>query len=316
MTESGNPITDLAYALITSGQTTTGVANIVLNYAKSVTKSTLGYASVIDPATRKNVCLTLTGMIGDSCHMPPGTTGIEFPLTDSGEYPSLWGHALNTREAFYDNNPAGHPASVGLPADHVSVERFLSVPVMYGDDLLGQISLANAPHEYRDEDLAAVNEIAGLYSHALLRFSHPAPAVPSTRSDEPPARSGESGQGGGDVQALMVNLRRIAMPYVEQLKQTELTDAQHFLLSKIQEALEGTSPAFLGNTRIMSVSFTPQELQVAVLIKAGQKTKDIADELDISINAVNFHRKNIRKKLSINNKQVSLQTYLASLEEW
>lgn len=319
MVEDKKSITGLAYDLITSGQSITGVANIVLNYAKSLTRSAIGYASIIDPATRKNVCLTLTGMIGDSCHMPPGPGGIEFPLMDSGEYPSLWGHSLNTRQPFYSNSPSSHPSSVGLPDNHVAVERFLSVPVLNGEELVGQISLANPAEDYGDDDLSCVMEIAAIYCHALQRFSDytPTPANRGqTDQDGPAGKPAPEQADKSSPQVLMKNLCRLVMPYLEQLKQTELTDTQRFFLNKIQEGLEGPGSALLASARLMNISFTPQELQVALLIKSGQKTKDIAEQLDVSINAVNFHRKNIRKKLSISNKQVSLQTYLAFLEEW
>ena len=49
------------------------------------------------------------------------------------------------------------------------------------------------------------------------------------------------------------------------------------------------------------------ELRVASLIKSGLSTEDIAEHLHISYNTVRTHRKNIRKKLGINNSQYSLR---------
>lgn len=312
---AGKSISDLAYDLITAGHSTTGIANIVLNYAKSMTGSTLGYASVIDSDTQKNVCLTLTGMIGDSCRMAPGVGGIVFSSMSSGEYPALWGHVLNTREPFYTNSPQEHFAAEGLPADHVPIDRFLSIPVMSGETLAGQISLANSPVDYTDEDLVTVLDVAELYSHALQRFSGQAKLLPPSGASAASTQDEVAGSGSAR-ETVLKNLHRLVSPYLEQLKLTELTENQRFLVSRLQEGLEGASSSLLSSSRLMNVSFTPQELQVALLIKAGQKTKDVAQQLDISVNAVNFHRKNIRKKLSISNKQVCLQTYLASLEEW
>ena len=320
-------VSDLSYSLITSGYSTTGIANIVLNYAKNITESTLGYASVIDPLTKNNICHTLTGMIGDSCHIPPSKSGIVFPVNSSGNYPTLWGHALNTRTPFYSNSPKNHPASTGLPSNHTKIERFLSVPVVLKDNLLGQISLANSAHDYDDNDLENVCQIAILFAHALQRFQLDTPS-PSTRvpveksssphhADDFPDTSENLEILPSNIQTTITsNLKRLTTPYIEQLKQTELSSTQQFLLEKLQENLEGCASSLLTHTRLINVIFTPQEFQVAILIKSGLKTKEIAEQLDISINAINFHRKNIRKKLSISNKHINLQTYLLSLEEW
>jgi DNA-binding NarL/FixJ family response regulator len=47
---------------------------------------------------------------------------------------------------------------------------------------------------------------------------------------------------------------------------------------------------------------TPRELQVLQLIRDGSKNKQIADQLSISENTVNFHIKNIVDKLSANDR--------------
>ena len=52
------------------------------------------------------------------------------------------------------------------------------------------------------------------------------------------------------------------------------------------------------------------ELQVAVLVKNGLTIKEIARQLNISLDTVKTHRKNIRKKLNIQNARVNLASYL------
>ena len=96
----------MSYALVTSNATLPGIANIVLNYAKVFTKSESGYVSSIDPQTKNNLCHTLTGIMGDSCKISDYEKGIVFPVGPDGKYPTLWGHCLNTREAFYTNTVA------------------------------------------------------------------------------------------------------------------------------------------------------------------------------------------------------------------
>lgn len=55
---------------------------------------------------------------------------------------------------------------------------------------------------------------------------------------------------------------------------------------------------------------TPREFQVALLIAQGKSTKEIAEELSLSLKAVEFHRGQIREKLGIRNAKVNLQSYL------
>jgi DNA-binding CsgD family transcriptional regulator len=60
------------------------------------------------------------------------------------------------------------------------------------------------------------------------------------------------------------------------------------------------------------LNLTPKELQIAGLIKDGKQDKEITELLNISIDTVQFHRKNIRKKLGIYGKGKNLRAYLLS----
>lgn len=58
-----------------------------------------------------------------------------------------------------------------------------------------------------------------------------------------------------------------------------------------------------------------QELRIASMIRGGESTHRIAETLNISIETVNWHRKNIRKKLGLKGKNMSLMVKLASLSK-
>ena len=60
------------------------------------------------------------------------------------------------------------------------------------------------------------------------------------------------------------------------------------------------------------ISLTDQEMRVAVMIKNGLISQKIANMLYISLHTVKTHRKNIRKKLNIQNSTVNLASYLKS----
>jgi DNA-binding CsgD family transcriptional regulator len=58
---------------------------------------------------------------------------------------------------------------------------------------------------------------------------------------------------------------------------------------------------------------TPKEIDVAALVREGRTSKEIAEVLTISVSGVDFHRKQIRKKLGLTNEKSNLLSYLLSL---
>jgi signal transduction histidine kinase len=140
----------------------------VLDKAKGLTRSEHGYVSSIDPVTGDNLSHTLTEMLEGQCEVGADRK-ITFPIGKDGRYSSLWGHALNTLEPFYTNSPLSHSASGGIPRGHIPIECFLSVPVMLGDEPVGQIALANKDEDYTRRDLEAIERVAEFYALALQR---------------------------------------------------------------------------------------------------------------------------------------------------
>ena len=92
-----------------------------------------------------------------------------FPQAKNGNYQGLWGHSLNSRESFFTNSPQKHPAAGGTPAGHIALQNFLSVPIIMGQKLVGQIALANKDDNYTQQDLAAISQVAEFYVLAIQR---------------------------------------------------------------------------------------------------------------------------------------------------
>lgn len=161
-------LSELYEPLIAPEASIEDIAYTVLDKAKFLTGSAHGYVSSIDPVNGDNVSHTLTEMMKDKCDVSPERQ-IAFPRGEDGRYKSLWGHALNTKEAFFTNSPQDHLSSAGLPDGHIPMECFMSVPVLLGEELVGQIALANKTGEYTRQDLEAIGRVAKFYALAIQR---------------------------------------------------------------------------------------------------------------------------------------------------
>lgn len=109
---------------------------------------------------------------------------------------------------------------------------------------------------------------------------------------------------------LLLNIQELVMPYLKKLQKTKLDPKQESLAGVIESNLKDIASPF---SRILStkyLKFTPTEIQVANLVKQGKTTKEVADLLNLSSETIECHRKNIRKKIGIKNKNENLRTHL------
>jgi PAS domain S-box-containing protein len=154
--------------LTTPGSTIEEIAAEVLAQACNLTQSPHGYVSEIDSASGANI-VQITTRTMDQSDPPCEQHKLVLPIGENGRYSALWGVSLNTRQPFYTNTPSSHPDSSDMPKGHIPLARFLSVPVLLGDELAGQISLSNAPQDYTDRDLKAIQRLAEFYALAIQR---------------------------------------------------------------------------------------------------------------------------------------------------
>jgi len=109
---------------------------------------------------------------------------------------------------------------------------------------------------------------------------------------------------------LVSNLRELVFPYLEKLRNSKLSTRQKDWLDITTSRLEDMVSPFLQRISALEICLTPQEIRVSTLIREGRTSKEIAEILLVSMSAVDFHRKNIRKKFGLTRKKVSLCSYL------
>ena len=141
--------------------------NEVLLRAKALTASEHGYVGYIDQKTADLVCPTITSMMGRKCQVEGEDLKIKFSPDAEGEYSHLLGASLNSKKPFFTNSPSTHPASKGCPAGHVAIHRFLSIPVLFHDRLIGQLAVANSSADYQERDIEALERLGRLYALTL-----------------------------------------------------------------------------------------------------------------------------------------------------
>ncbi|MHC1753919.1 MAG: PAS domain S-box protein [Methanosarcina sp.] len=159
-------LAELADALLDPNNSIETIADIVFSASQTLTESEHGYVSSIDPETGDNVCHTLTRMM-ESCCINENEKKITFSKGPDGLYSKLIGHSLNTKEGFYTNFPEIHPGSGGIPEGHIKLKNFISIPAVVGNEIMGQISLANSKKGYSDCEFEAIRRVAALYALAL-----------------------------------------------------------------------------------------------------------------------------------------------------
>jgi len=88
---------------------------------------------------------------------------------ESGNYATLWGQAMNTRQSFYLNSLNEKQIENKPRTIESSISNFLSVPALMGTELVGQISLANIQGEFTKKELEVAEKFAAIFAHILIR---------------------------------------------------------------------------------------------------------------------------------------------------
>jgi diguanylate cyclase len=115
---------------------------------------------------------------------------------------------------------------------------------------------------------------------------------------------------------VVLNIKELINPYLETLESNYNTDSNlnnMIYIDLIKSNIHNITSEFSKNLNEQFTSLTPREIQIADFIKHGKSTKQIADTLNISISAVEFHRNNLRTKLGIKKQKTNLRSFLISL---
>ncbi len=113
---------------------------------------------------------------------------------------------------------------------------------------------------------------------------------------------------------ILGNVRQLILPYVEKLMDSGLDGRRKTMVEIIDERLKEIISPYLNRLSALNKILTPNEIQVASMVREGRTSKEIADVLMVSVSAIDFHRKSIRKKLDLTGSGNNLRSYLLNLQ--
>jgi len=106
------------------------------------------------------------------------------------------------------------------------------------------------------------------------------------------------------------NVQRVILPVLEKMKVENDKDTYKKLL---EYHLNKITSGYGNKITNLSHKLSPREIEICNLVKANLTSKDISQLLNISVKTVDKHRRNIRKKLEISNKDVNLVSLLRDI---
>ena len=109
------------------------------------------------------------------------------------------------------------------------------------------------------------------------------------------------------------NVKHLLLPYIDKLKNSPLSDSQLEWLQILGANMDQITSTFASTLTSHPINFTPREIEIANIVKNGKTNKEIAELLNVSLRAIEFHRANIRKKLGLKKQKTNLRSYLQTL---
>ena len=145
------------------------IAGVVLDHAKQITESPLGYVTYIHPQDGEKIGCVQTAE-------PEGHRRIDISIPSDKTVPEEGDRGpffrvldLNSEKPFFTNSPSELQEAFHLKNKEEYPDRILCTPVVLKDKLMGRIALADSPRAYDRRDLEAVQRLSDMYALALQR---------------------------------------------------------------------------------------------------------------------------------------------------
>ena len=112
---------------------------------------------------------------------------------------------------------------------------------------------------------------------------------------------------------IITHLRSLVLPLIEDMRQDEHLLAYESNLTLVVNAVQEAVAGLVTHLAVVP-ALSAREMRIALMIKNGLTSEEIATYLHISPETVKTHRRNIRKKLGLIRSGDQLRAYFRSLE--
>jgi PAS domain S-box-containing protein len=145
-------------------QTPDEILRFALDAGKEMTESVYSFIGLLSPDESVMSLHTWSEEVMTDCRMNHGP--ISLPTDHSG----ILSECVRSREPVIINEyAADHPAKRGCPGGHVTISRFLSVPIFDGERISAVLAVANKDEPYMQDDADALLTLGNMVSRLLQR---------------------------------------------------------------------------------------------------------------------------------------------------
>ena len=109
--------------------------------------------------------------------------------------------------------------------------------------------------------------------------------------------------------SVMTNFNKLVLPYIKKLKNSSLSVNQAVWVEILESHFHQITSSFTQRLSEQFTNLTPTEMQVAVFIREGHTTKEIAELLNSAEKTIACHRENIRKKSGLRGRSANLRSF-------
>lgn len=114
---------------------------------------------------------------------------------------------------------------------------------------------------------------------------------------------------------IVSNIKKRVLPHLNQLEARLPQSQTRSYVDAVKNNLQKITNSFSRRISSNALGLSPREIQIADFVRLGKTNKEIARLVNISQNAVEFHRNNLRRKLGLKYSKTNLRTHLLSLDK-
>lgn len=144
------------------------IAILIQKEAIKISGSKNACVSIIDKKRGENIVYTYALSDYQEISQKKNHTYI-VPAKKDGSFPGLCGFSINSKRSFFTSDLNKFPPAMALPEIYSPLINFLSVPIIFENEILGQVAIFNRPDGFNEEILKRIERLASLLAFAIER---------------------------------------------------------------------------------------------------------------------------------------------------